>query len=91
MIPYTLGTKCLDRIYLDTSFASESNIYAKFPSKAEGIRELTEKVQKYPAGTVFYVRTWTFGYEEVWLALARALDAQVSEIAHAFYFLTSPI
>ena len=84
LIPYTLGTKRLDRIYLDTSFASESNIYAKYPSKAEGIRELTEKVQKYPAGTIFYLRTWTFGYEEVWLALARALDAQVSEYLMPF-------
>ena len=78
MIPYTLGTKRLDNIYLDTTFATKSSVYATFPSKAEGIRELLEKVQKYPEDTIFYLRSWTFGYEEVWLALSNALNSPVS-------------
>lgn len=78
LIPYTLGNKRLDRVYLDTTFATKSNIYKTFPSKAEGIRELLQKIDKYPKDTVFYLRSWTFGYEEVWLALSAALNTPVS-------------
>ena len=78
LISYTLGAKRLDNIYLDTTFATKSNIYAMFPSKAEGIKELLEAVQKYPDDTIFYLRSWTFGYEEVWLALSNALNSPVS-------------
>lgn len=78
LIPYTCGFKRLDTIYLDTTFAIKSHIYKTFPSKAEGIRELLEKVQDYPDDTVFYLRAWTFGYEDVWLALSAALNSKVS-------------
>ena len=78
IIPYTLGPKRLDNIYLDTTFATKSNIYATFPSKAQGISELLEKVGRYPDDTIFYLRSWTFGYEEVWLALSNALNSPVS-------------
>ncbi|KAL1954603.1 hypothetical protein VTO42DRAFT_898 [Malbranchea cinnamomea] len=77
LIPYASGSKRLDRIYLDTTFAVRSNLYARFPTKAEGIRELVQKVQQYPDDTVFYLRTRTFGYEEVWLALSNALNSPV--------------
>lgn len=77
LIPYTFGNKRLDKIYLDTTFAVKSDVYRNFPSKAEGLRELLEKVQAYPDGTVFYLRAWTFGYEEVWLALSAALNSKV--------------
>ncbi|KLJ10019.1 hypothetical protein EMPG_14575 [Blastomyces silverae] len=77
LIPYTLGSKRLDKIYLDTTFATKSNVYQTFPSKAEGIRELLEKIQTYPDNTLFYLRVWTFGYEDVWLALSAALNTQI--------------
>lgn len=77
LIPYTLGSKRLDKIYLDTTFAIKSDVYRSFPSKAEGLRELLEKVHAYPEDTIFYLRAWTFGYEDVWLALATALDSKV--------------
>jgi DNA cross-link repair 1C protein len=67
----------LDTIYCDTTFASEEDPYRRFPSKAEGIRELLEKVSKYPKGTNFYFDSWTFGYEDVWQALSTKLDTQV--------------
>lgn len=76
-VPYTLGKRRLDRIYLDTTFALRSDIYRTFPSKAEGIQELLEKLQAYPEDTTFYLRAWTFGYEDVWLALSAALGTQV--------------
>jgi len=74
LIQYTSGLKRLDCIYLDTSNISPT----KFPTKAEGLRELLEKVLMYPPETVFHFTAWTFGYEEVWMALSRALKSQVS-------------
>ncbi|EEA21635.1 DNA repair protein, putative [Talaromyces marneffei ATCC 18224] len=77
LVPYACGLKTLDNIYLDTTFAVKSNIYRHFPSKAEGIKELLEKVGRYPKDTVLYLRAWTFGYEEVWQALSAFLESKV--------------
>ncbi|KAJ5697319.1 hypothetical protein N7488_011003 [Penicillium malachiteum] len=77
LIPYTLGRKRLDKIYLDTTFAGSSNPLREFPTKAQGVAELLEKIEKYPPDTTFYFRSWTFGYEEVWIALSAALNSKV--------------
>ncbi|KAJ6102017.1 DNA repair metallo-beta-lactamase [Penicillium sp. IBT 16267x] len=77
LIPYTLSRKRLDKIYLDTTFADASNPLREFPSKAEGLAELLRKVETYPEETAFYFRSWTFGYEDVWLALSTALNTKV--------------
>ena len=77
ILPYTIGSKRLNKIYLDTTFAVNRNPYRAFPSKANGLRELLDKVSWYPIDTVFYFHAWTFGYEEVWIALAAALNSQV--------------
>lgn len=73
LIEYTSGLKRLDCIYLDTSNTDP----VEFPTKADGLKELLQKVSKYPADTVFHLTAWTFGYEEVWMALSRALNSQV--------------
>lgn len=95
LIPYTLGDRSLDKIYLDTTFATKTDIYEDFPSKAEGIRELLRKVKEYPEDTVFYLRNWTFGYEEVWLALSAALNTKVRDTQCGFIiiyiYITDPI
>ncbi|OGM49084.1 DNA repair protein [Aspergillus bombycis] len=77
LIPYTLGDKQLDKIYLDSTFARHSSIYRTFPSKAKGLAELLQKVASYPEDTTFYFRAWTFGYEEVWMALSAALNSKI--------------
>lgn len=74
LIEYSAGIKRLDKIYLDTSFTSD----VAFQTKAEGIAELLRKISKYPDDTVFYFQAWTYGYEDVWIALSRALDSPVS-------------
>ena len=74
LIEYTTGLKTLDCIYLDTS--NTENI--AFPSQAEGLVELVDKVLQYPSETVFHFSSWTFGYEKVWLALSKALKSPVS-------------
>ncbi|KAL5119686.1 hypothetical protein ACEQ8H_002292 [Pleosporales sp. CAS-2024a] len=77
LLPYTLGSRRLDCIYLDTTFATKPEPYRNFPSKAAGINELLEKVGQYPDDTVFYFHAWTFGYEDVWLALSTYLKSPV--------------
>lgn len=67
------GLKTLDRVYLDTSFTED----VEFQAKSDGIRELLGKVSKYPEHTIFYFSAWTYGYEDVWIALAKALDTKV--------------
>jgi DNA cross-link repair 1C protein len=77
LIPYATGLKKLDTIYLDTTFASKENPNRTFPSKAQGIGELLQKVQKYPTGTLFFIESWTFGYEDVWVALSALLQSPI--------------
>ncbi|GAB7364671.1 hypothetical protein MBLNU230_g5473t1 [Neophaeotheca triangularis] len=81
-IPYVFSPgrtplRRLDNVYLDTTFATKADPYRDFPSKADGITELLEKVSQYPADTIFYVDSWTFGYEDVWQALATFLRSPI--------------
>lgn len=57
LIEYSSGLKTLDTIYLDTSFIDD----IEFPTKAEGISELLQKVSRYPASTIFHIQAWTYG------------------------------
>lgn len=76
LVEYASNMKTLDCIYLDTSFTDD----VPFPTKAEGLKELLQKVSKYPPNTEFHFAAWTFGYEEVWMALSRSLNSQVSQV-----------
>ncbi|KAH8667099.1 hypothetical protein BX600DRAFT_285890 [Xylariales sp. PMI_506] len=73
LVEYSSGLKILDRIYLDTSMLQD---YA-LQTKAEGLKELLGKVSRYPKDTVFCMQAWTYGYEEVWIALSKALNSQI--------------
>ena len=77
VLPYSYGHKRLDTIYLDTTFAMKESLYGQFPTKSAGLAELFEKVLKYSKETVTHFNSWTFGYEEVWIALSSALRSQV--------------
>lgn len=77
LLPYAAGLRHLDCMYLDTTFATKVNPYREFPSKAEGIKELLEKVSLYPDDTIFYFHAWTFGYEHVWIALSAFLNSRI--------------
>lgn len=76
MVEYSSGLKTLDMVYLDTSFTED----VVFPTKAEGLHELLDKVSRYPRETTFHLSAWTYGYEEVWIALAKALDTRVCRL-----------
>ncbi|KAK4187205.1 protein artemis [Podospora australis] len=73
LIEYSTGLKTLDTIYLDTSFIND----IKFPTKSDGIRELLQKVSMYPPDTIFHFQAWTYGYEDVWIALSKALKSKI--------------
>lgn len=77
LVPYSFGQMRLDNIYLDTTFASRNAPYKDFMPKADGVAELLAKVVEYPDDTIFYFNAWTFGYEEVWVALSAFLDSRV--------------
>ncbi|KJR88251.1 DNA repair protein [Sporothrix schenckii 1099-18] len=71
---YTAGLRTIDTVYLDTTFVEKG---VDFQTKAEGLRELLQTVARYPSDTIFYLRAWTFGYEDIWTALAKALRSKV--------------
>ncbi|PNY29604.1 Spore wall maturation protein DIT1 [Tolypocladium capitatum] len=73
LIEYACGLKTLDKIYLDTSFIHN----VPFQTKSDGIAELLRKVSTYPDDTVFHIQAWTYGYEEVWIALSKALKCPI--------------
>ncbi|KAL6811847.1 hypothetical protein V8C40DRAFT_283813 [Trichoderma camerunense] len=73
LIEYTCSIKAIDTIYLDTSFVDD----IPFQTKAEGIALLLHKVARYPKDTVFYIQAWTYGYEDVWIALSKALNSPI--------------
>lgn len=73
MVEYSHGLKTLDTIYLDTSFIEDLS----FQTKAEGIQELLQKVSRYPPETIFHFQAWTYGYEDVWIALSKFLRSRI--------------
>lgn len=89
LLPYTMSHKRLDTIYLDTTFATKTDPYRCFPSKASGLQELLQKLQGYPEDTTFYFQAWTFGYEEVWLALSQALNSSIHLDRYRYALYTS--
>ncbi|OAA51542.1 hypothetical protein NOR_00135 [Metarhizium rileyi] len=85
ILEYTCGLKTIDKMYLDTSFLDD----IPFQTKCEGISDLLAKVRKYPEDTVFHIQAWTFGYEDVWIALSKALHSRVrAPMPSIIYLLT---
>jgi len=70
LIPYRTGLRKLDKIYLDTTFISRKMLHKYFPPKEEGIAELLKEIERYPSDVVFHFHAWTWGYEDVWQAIA---------------------
>lgn len=93
IVPYASRLERLDCIYLDTTVASaftaEKEVYREFPTQASGIEELLRKVGKYPKDIVFFVEAWTFGYENVWIALSNFLGSKVHLDRYRYSIYTS--
>ncbi|KAI0263912.1 beta-lactamase-like protein [Gloeopeniophorella convolvens] len=66
--------KTLDTIYLDTAcMLSDKEV----PTKADGTRDLVELMALLPPTTIFFINAWTWGYEEILRAVARAFHSQI--------------
>lgn len=59
LLPYATGRSRLDCIYLDTTFATKSEPYREFPSKAQGLQELLGTCN----GGHFYRATPIFSFD----------------------------
>ncbi|KAI9730381.1 MAG: hypothetical protein M1834_005891 [Cirrosporium novae-zelandiae] len=78
LLVYAMKHERLNKVYLDTAFAvAKRSIYKKFPTKAEGLSELIQKISRYPAKTVFHMNSWTLGYEKVWVTLSSTFGSKV--------------
>lgn len=87
LIPYRIGLRKLDKIYLDTSCLSrKTGLDECFSPKSDGIAELLHKMELYPKDVVFHFQAWTWGYEDVWQALATYFKQPVS-----LYFFPAPL
>ncbi|KAL8926945.1 MAG: hypothetical protein Q9172_001606 [Xanthocarpia lactea] len=89
LVPYTHGLRHLDNIYLDTTFAVNSDPYRSFPTKAQGLSELLREVNKFPNDTIFHFNAWTLGYEEVWMVLAAHLRSKIHVDAYKLRLYSS--
>jgi len=45
--------------------------------------ELVGEILKYPKDTTFHFNTWTFGYEDVWVALSAAFDTKADTLPYS--------
>ncbi|KAF8458006.1 hypothetical protein BGX38DRAFT_1265305 [Terfezia claveryi] len=74
-----LDTSCASRENLYQDFTTKVKGFFVYyfrqynltKAQAEGIKELIEKIMKYPKDVTFHFNTWTFGYEDVWIHVDR--------------------
>ncbi|KAH9936509.1 uncharacterized protein B0H18DRAFT_1206791 [Fomitopsis serialis] len=74
----------LDAIHLDTAcLLSTINV----PAKAEATAGLVSLMSLLPSTTLFFINSWTWGYEDILKAVARAFDSQihVDRYKHSVY------
>ncbi|KAF5603628.1 uncharacterized protein FSUBG_7185 [Fusarium subglutinans] len=69
--------KVLKPLPLETPTSIELCPGREIQTKAQGMAELLRKVSQYPGDTVFHLQAWTYGYEDVWLALSKALKSKI--------------
>ncbi|KAI0647865.1 hypothetical protein C8Q79DRAFT_952331 [Trametes meyenii] len=74
----------LEAIYLDT--ACLLNTYDA-PTKTDAANRLAELMTLYPDTTRFFINAWTWGYEEVYKAVARTFGTKIhaDRYKHAVY------
>ncbi|KAJ7740689.1 hypothetical protein DFH07DRAFT_838776 [Mycena maculata] len=71
---YFAGGTTLEAIYLDTACVMRP---AEVPTKAQATAGLIELMQLLPPTTHFFINAWTWGYEDILKAVARAFRAPI--------------
>ncbi|ORX51297.1 hypothetical protein DM01DRAFT_1408762 [Hesseltinella vesiculosa] len=70
-----LGDKHIDHLYMDTTCCDD--LFKRFLPKDESIRILIDYIVQKPSDTQFYLDCWTFGYEEIWIAISLHFNTKV--------------
>ncbi|KAI0769087.1 hypothetical protein BD413DRAFT_559623 [Trametes elegans] len=83
-VPQSLAHSRLEAIYLDTACLLNTH---DVPQKADASAGLASLMSLYPDSTRFFINAWTWGYEELYKAVARTFGAQihVDRYKHSVY------
>ncbi|KAF5341200.1 hypothetical protein D9611_005904 [Ephemerocybe angulata] len=76
--------KTLEAIFLDTACVLSP---AQVPTKAAATSGLVELMELFPQSANFFLNTWTWGYEDVLKAVAKAFQSKAS---HLFILSATP-
>ncbi|KAF8466527.1 hypothetical protein DFH94DRAFT_639281, partial [Russula ochroleuca] len=66
--------KTLDAIYLDTECLLMMD---EAPTKSDASQGLVSLISLFPPETIFFINAWTWGYEDVFRAIARSFRSQI--------------
>ncbi|KAJ3791181.1 hypothetical protein GGU10DRAFT_313 [Lentinula aff. detonsa] len=66
--------KTLEAIYLDTACVMQTH---EVPSKDDATTGLISLLKLYPPSTYFFINAWTWGYEDILKAIARAFNSKI--------------
>ncbi|KAK3808521.1 MAG: hypothetical protein J3Q66DRAFT_355004 [Benniella sp.] len=72
---FSSSTQRIDRLYLDTTFCHQA--FEKFPSRETVISDLVTFINRRPRLAHYYIDAWTFGYEDIWVGLAKAFHTKI--------------
>ncbi|KAF9571480.1 hypothetical protein EC968_000511 [Mortierella alpina] len=72
---FTSTTQRIDRLYLDTTCCHPA--FKDFPSRDLAISDLITFINRRPRMAHYYIDAWTFGYEDIWIALSRAFHTKI--------------
>ncbi|KAJ6604896.1 hypothetical protein B0H10DRAFT_1720884, partial [Mycena sp. CBHHK59/15] len=77
-------TRTLEVIYLDTASVLSSVVV---PTKDEATSGLIDLLKLFPATTYFFINSWTWGYEDILKAIARAFRCSIhlDRYKHSIY------
>ncbi|KAK9477886.1 hypothetical protein V1514DRAFT_282006, partial [Lipomyces japonicus] len=89
LLPYVYGFMTINTIYLDTTFCSQKLKYGKFPPKAVGSQLLLKGMARYPNDVVFHINAWTWGYEELLIALSAGMNSKIHVGKHRYNIFKS--
>ncbi|KAI9240618.1 MAG: beta-lactamase-like protein [Podila humilis] len=72
---FSPGAPPVDRLYLDTTYCHPA--FRTFPPRDQTLSDLVNFIMHRPRLAHYYFDAWTFGYEDVWIALSRAFHTKV--------------
>ncbi|KAF9178743.1 hypothetical protein BGZ51_007528 [Haplosporangium sp. Z 767] len=72
---FSSSTPQIDCLYLDTTYCHPA--FQEFPSREFAVSDLVNFINRRPRMAHYYIDAWTFGYEEIWIGLAKAFHTKI--------------